>query len=84
VAEVPASVRALAEAAFAGDDLELVLSTLAEYGDETWHREPERVLRDVLLLAAGDPDEVARLIAYAKTDYRDVLYWAEYQGRDHR
>jgi hypothetical protein len=84
VAEVPASVRALAAERFAGEDLELVLATLAEYGDEAWHREPERVLRDVLLLAAGDPDEVARLIGYAKTDYRDVLYWAEYQGRERR
>jgi len=81
VAEVPASVRTLAQERFSGEDLELVLATLAEYGGESWHREQERVLRDVLLLADGNADEVARLVAYAKTDYRDVLYWAEYQGR---
>ena len=73
MAEIPRAVREEAERAFAGEELELVLAELGSYGDEVWHREPERVLLGVLWLAEGDADAVVRHLEIAKRDYRDVL-----------
>jgi hypothetical protein len=45
---------------------------------------PPRILRCVLFLSAGD---MARLVDFADralNDWRDVIYWAEYDERDHR
>lgn len=55
-----------------------VMSVLAEYGSETWHRELPRVQLAVLKLAAGRLDALRREIETAKRDYRDVLAYAEY------
>jgi hypothetical protein len=41
-------------------------------------REDVRVRLAILVLANGDVREVERLVRAANTDYRDVLYWAEY------
>lgn len=53
--------------------------------------EPARVVWYILLLSKGSVENANRYLQYAKTDYRDVLYWAEYydtdpmvQGRDAR
>jgi hypothetical protein len=39
-----------------------------------------RVARCVMFLAGGDPAELARCVAAALADYRDVIWWAEYDG----
>jgi hypothetical protein len=46
------------------------------------HGVPElaRVARCVLYLAAGDAAKLVELVAAARTDYRDVIWWAEYDG----
>ena len=51
---------------------------LAGYGDEAWHREPERVRLAILYLARGDLDDVKRRVEAASVDYRDVIAAAEY------
>jgi hypothetical protein len=61
---------------------ELVRAELNRYGEREYHREVERVRRDVLRLAQGNVEEVRRLVDAAVVDYRDVLYWAEYRDRD--
>ena len=62
-----------------GEDLiEEVLTTLATYGDEAWHREPERVRLAALKLAAGDLERLRQTVTDAGLDYRDVLAAAEY------
>ena len=38
-----------------------------------------RVARCVLFLANGDADELARMTTAALRDYRDVIWWAEYE-----
>lgn len=51
---------------------------LARYDD----REIERVQLAILHLAKGNLADVARHVAAAREDYRDVLYWAYYYEDD--
>jgi hypothetical protein len=44
--------------------------------------EPVRVTWDILELSKGSLEKVRLYLKAAQTDYRDVLYWAEYYGRD--
>ena len=44
--------------------------------------EMERVAWDILELSKGSLENVRKYVAAAKTDYRDVLYWAEYYATD--
>jgi hypothetical protein len=44
--------------------------------------ESDRVRWDVLELSQGDVGKVRDYIKAAQTDYRDVLYWAEYYKDD--
>ena len=63
---------------FPPDDYDSVMTILAEYGAERWHRELHRVQLAVLKLAAGSLDALRPEIETAKRDYRDVLAYAEY------
>ena len=47
-------------------------------------RESDRVRRCVLHLSAGAIDKVAHFVEAANTDYRDVIFWAEYDRQDRR
>jgi hypothetical protein len=44
--------------------------------------ESDRVRWDILELSEGDIGKVRNYIKAAQTDYRDVLYWAEYYKDD--
>jgi hypothetical protein len=44
--------------------------------------EPARVVWDVLQLSKGSVESVRQYVQAAQTDYRDVLYWAEYYATD--
>ena len=54
--------------------IELVLQPMLESGD-AW-----RVVRCVLVLAAGDIARLRHYVEQATRDYRDVIYWAEYDA----
>ena len=41
-----------------------------------------RILRCVCHLADGSHSELIRLVEAARTDWRDVIWWAEYAGGD--
>lgn len=57
-----------------------IANALAAYtGPET-----DRVLRCIVSLAAGDAERIGHFVEAAKTDYRDVIYWAEYDESDGR
>jgi hypothetical protein len=57
---------------------ERVRSQLMTYGQERFENEPDRVRLAILKLSEGDEARIARFVRDAKTDYRDVLMWAEY------
>lgn len=44
----------------------------------------QRVARCVLFLAQGDEEKLAHFVTVARTDYRDVIWWAEYDGKEDR
>ena len=50
---------------------------LEEYGREPHEREVERVRRAIVLLSEGDLASARYFVSVAKTDYRDVLFWAD-------
>lgn len=46
--------------------------------------ECQRVARCVLFLAKGDAKKIVDFVTAALTDYRDVIWWAEYDGKEER
>jgi len=54
-----------------------VLAILSEYGTEEWHREEERVKRDVIIISKGSINMLKSTIKLAMCDYRDVLIGEE-------
>jgi hypothetical protein len=44
--------------------------------------EAARVQWDILELSKGSSDKVRLFVQAAQTDYRDILYWAEYYDSD--
>jgi hypothetical protein len=51
---------------------------LRTFGTANGESEVERVQLAVIKLSGGALDELATMATAAKTDYRDVLMWAEY------
>jgi hypothetical protein len=54
------------------------MGVLDSYGLETWHREKHRVQLAILKLSDGNLEQLRSLVDMAKTDYRDVLAYAEH------
>jgi hypothetical protein len=63
----------------------------AEYAGETYYEAlrqvehldlPARVLRSVVFLARGDLDALRRFARCAEQDWREVVFWAEYDDHD--
>jgi hypothetical protein len=60
--------------AFGASDERAAVEALSAYDG----RESERVHLAALKLAQGDLERLRHNVQVARTDYRDVLYWAEY------
>ena len=59
-------------------DEALAIALVSSYsGPETG-----RVAWDILQLSKGSLESIRRYLQAAQTDYRDVLYWAEYYDTD--
>jgi hypothetical protein len=65
---------------FAESDRPSVVDALEMYKGA----EPDRVRRCILHLASGTLEKVGHFVEAANADYRDVIYWAEYDGNDRR
>jgi hypothetical protein len=63
---------------FQGADQNSVVELLASYSGP----ESDRVSWDILELSKGKLEKIAEYVKTAQTDYRDVLYWAEYYKDD--
>jgi len=63
---------------FPAADQELVIELLSGYSGP----EAGRVRWEILQLSKGSLESVRRYLKAAQTDYRDVLYWAEYYDTD--
>lgn len=63
---------------FPGQSPADVMEILDLYGEESYERERERVQLAILKLSEGSQEKLLQFLDVAKTDYRDVLAWAEY------
>ena len=54
-----------------------VLAIVSGYGTETWHREAERVRRDIVIISRGSLEKLKATLELATNDYRDVLIGEE-------
>jgi hypothetical protein len=63
---------------FHGEDQNCVLELLASYSGP----ESDRVRWDILELSEGKLEKIGEYVKAAQTDYRDILYWAEYYKND--
>jgi hypothetical protein len=63
---------------FKDSDRDTVVELLESYAGP----EADRVRWDILELSKGDVGKVRDYINAAQTDYRDILYWAEYYNDD--
>jgi hypothetical protein len=59
-------------------DQAVVIELLSGYSGP----EAGRIAWDILQLSKGSLESVRHFVQAAKTDYRDVLYWAEYYETD--
>ena len=46
--------------------------------------ERNRVIRCIIHLSGGDPQRISHFVGVAAQDYRDVIYWAEYDKQDQK
>lgn len=84
----------MADASFPADDpvpADIRLRIRRDFAGETWFEAtrliealnfPPRVLRSLLVLASGDFSELERFVHCADRDWRDVIFWAEYEDHD--
>lgn len=63
---------------FQGPDQNRVLKLLASYSGA----ESDRVRWNILELGKGQLEKIGEYVKAAQTDYRDILYWAEYYQND--
>lgn len=68
---------------FALEERNEALSILQQLDDELGDGQC-RVLRCVLFLASGELARLAHYAERAQADWRDVIYWAEYDDQDRR
>ena len=66
------------EREFSASEQAVVTDLLSAYGGA----ESSRVHWDILELSTGDLEKVRHYVQAAQTDYRDILYWAEYYDKD--
>ena len=64
-------------AAFPHSDAAAILGVIDLYGTEPHERERERVQLAIVALSHGSEEKLLEFIQTAKTDYRDILCWAE-------
>lgn len=78
--DLPIDVVQKLEADFSQDELASARRLLGGYSG----KERLRVIRCIVHLAKGNADSLLHFIDEAAMDYRDVIYWAEYDRNDRR
>jgi hypothetical protein len=63
---------------FQGADQNCVFELMTSYSGP----ESDRVRWDILELSKGELKKIEEYVKAAQTDYRDILYWAEYYKND--
>jgi hypothetical protein len=69
---------------FRADERGEVRATLDLLDSELGNDSHPRILRCVLFLAQGDATRLIQMADRTRMDWRDVIYWAEYEEHDFR
>jgi hypothetical protein len=77
---LPEDVVLKIRADFSAESFQAVMSVLLAYHGP----EPARIARCILHLSGGDMQKLRDNAAAAALDFRDVIWWAEYDGTDRR
>lgn len=80
-AKLSESVRAAVINAFSTEFRFGAMDTLLKYGVDKDERESERVQLAIVDLSDGIMSKLVDLVAEAKKDYRNILYWNEEIGK---
>ena len=72
-----ADVARLVHRDFAPGEVAAALTLLGQYGTQPWHREPQRVKRDAVIVSRGSLTALQQALDLATRDYRDVLIGEE-------
>jgi hypothetical protein len=67
-----------AKEVFPKEDISKIMGILDQYGVRPHEQERERVQLAILKLSGGELEELQKQVRVAKSDYRDVLVFAEY------
>jgi hypothetical protein len=78
--EAPADIAARIERDYGSGAYSGIVAVLQPLTDGDRPGERDRVVRCVLVLAAGDIAKLRHYVGQAVMDYRDVIYWAEYDA----
>ena len=73
MAEIPADVRARLVREYPGETSFEAIRLVESLSCSA------RVLRSIVFLAAGDFEELERFARISEIDWRDVVFWAEYE-----
>ncbi len=76
MSEIPPDVLARLSSEYAGETYFEALRLVESLGLG------QRVFRAIIFLAAGDFEELLRFARVAERDWRDVIFWAEYEDHD--
>ena len=79
--DIPTDIESRIAADFHAKDRESALFVIRTLGAEL-DREGPRILRCVVSLSCGELSLLAHNADQARSDYRDVIYWAEYDEQD--
>ena len=60
----------------------IVISALEDMLHQNETLRDKRIIRSIIFLTAGDINQLSTYIQAAKTDWRDILWWAEYDHND--
>jgi len=76
----PADVESQLEKDYPAESLAEVQRCLSPYQGP----ERTRVTRCIIHLSAGDATKVSHFVSAAVIDYRDIIYWVEYDPEDRK
>jgi hypothetical protein len=81
---LPSDIIAKIERDFPKAEVASVIDLVSELPAEDPNTFTDRVLRCVISLSRGNYSDLTRNVASARTDWRDLMYWSEYDANDVR
>lgn len=82
IMDVPPDIIAKIQHDFSKADVASAIDLVSDLSAEDSGTFTDQVLRCAIFLSGGSLSDLTRVLACARTDWRDVIYWAEYDAED--